>query len=74
LVAQVGLDDISFPAPLFAGDTLIVESEVLAARISGSRPGQGVVTLRHTGRNQDGVVVAAASRIVLVWCRDRGES
>jgi acyl dehydratase len=70
LVAQLGLSDISFPAPLFHGDTLYVETEVLEARLSSSRPGQGIVHLRHTGRNQDGVVVAVATRIGLVWCRD----
>lgn len=68
LVAQVALSDVSFPHPLFAGDTLYVDSEVTAKRRSASRPGQGLVTLRHTGRNQDGVVVATAERIALMWC------
>jgi acyl dehydratase len=71
LVAQLGLTDISFPAPLFHGDTLYTETEIVAARPSGSRPGQGVVTMRHTGRNQDGVVVATATRTALMWCRDQ---
>jgi acyl dehydratase len=69
LVAQVGLGDISFPAPLFAGDTLYTETEITAARLSASRPGQGLVTMVHTGRNQDGVVVATATRVALMWCR-----
>jgi acyl dehydratase len=69
LVAQVGLGDISFPAPLFAGDTLYTETEITAARLSASRPRQGLVTMVHTGRNQDGVVVATASRVALMWCR-----
>jgi acyl dehydratase len=69
LVAQLGLGDISFPAPLFAGDTLYTETEITAARLSASRPGQGLVTMVHTGRNQDGVVVATASRVALMWCR-----
>jgi hypothetical protein len=51
----LGLSDISFPHPLFAGDTLYTSTEILAARPSASRPGQGVVTMRHTGRNQDDV-------------------
>jgi len=70
LVAQLGLSDISFPAPLFHGDTLYTETEILQKRRSGSRPGQGIVTMRHTGRNQDGVVVATATRVALMWCRD----
>jgi acyl dehydratase len=70
LVAQLGLSDIAFPAPLFHGDTLYTDTEILEARPSGSRPGQGIVTMRHTGRNQDGVVVATATRVALMWCRE----
>ncbi|GAT73101.1 oxidase regulatory-related protein [Microbacterium sp. HM58-2] len=66
LVAQLGLGDISFPHPLFAGDTLYTESVVVSKRISSSRPGQGIVAIAHTGRNQDGTVVATATRTVLV--------
>lgn len=74
LVAQLGLTDISFPAPLFHGDTLYTETEVVAKRLSSSRPGQGIVTLRHTGRNQRGDVVATATRIALMWCApERGD-
>ncbi|WP_298039423.1 MaoC family dehydratase [uncultured Microbacterium sp.] len=68
LVAQLGLGDISFPHPLFAGDTLYTESVIIDKRLSGSRPGQGICTISHTGRNQDGVVVATARRTVLVHC------
>ncbi|MBW9120753.1 MaoC family dehydratase [Microbacterium trichothecenolyticum] len=68
LVAQLGLTDVSFPAPLFHGDTLYTETEVLDKRLSASRPGQGIVTLRHTGRNQRGEVVALATRTALMWC------
>jgi acyl dehydratase len=70
LVAQLGLGDVAFPAPLFPGDTLSTETEILSARASASRPGQGIVTMRHTGRNQDDVVVATATRTVLVWRSD----
>ena len=68
LVAQLGLTDVSFPAPLFHGDTLYTDTEVLDKRLSASRPGQGIVTLRHTGRNQRGEVVALATRTALMWC------
>ena len=67
LVAQLGLSDIAFPHPLFAGDTLYAETEIVAKRLSKSRPGQGLVTMTHTGRNQDGTVVAAATRVALMW-------
>jgi acyl dehydratase len=68
------MTDISFPAPLLHGDTLYTETEILEARPSGSRPGQGIVTMRHTGRNQDGVVVATATRVALMWFRDAAPS
>ena len=68
LVAQLGLSGIAFPHPLFAGDTLYTESVVVEKRLSASRPGQGIVQIAHTGRNQDGTVVATASRSVLVRC------
>lgn len=68
LVAQLGLTDISFPAPLFHGDTLSTETEIVDKRLSASRPGQGIVTMRHTGRNQRGEVVALATRTALMWC------
>lgn len=67
LVAQLGLSDIAFPHPLFAGDTLYAETEIVAKRLSKSRPGQGLVTMTHTGRNQDGTVVATATRVALMW-------
>ena len=70
IVANLGFTEVAFPHPLFHGDTLYSETEVRAKRLSSSRPGQGVVTLAHTGRNQDGVVVATATRSVLFWCRD----
>ncbi|CAN5598189.1 MaoC family dehydratase [soil metagenome] len=72
LVAQLGISDIAFPAPLFAGDTLTVQTEIIAKRASASRTGQGVVTMTHPGRNQHGEVVATATRVDLMWCADAG--
>jgi itaconyl-CoA hydratase len=69
LVAQLGLGEISFPHPLFAGDTLYTESVITEKRLSSSRSGQGIVTISHTGRNQDGVVVAKANRTALMLCK-----
>lgn len=68
LVANLGFGDVAFPHPLFVGDTLYAESTLVKKRLSSSRPGQGVVELAHTGRNQDGDVVASARRTMLVWC------
>lgn len=70
LVAQLGLTDVRFPEPLFHGDTLYSETLVAGRRLSASRPGQGIVTLAHTARNQHGVVVATCSRSALMWTSD----
>ncbi|GEE01029.1 oxidase regulatory-like protein [Gordonia spumicola] len=66
LVANLGFSDIAFPHPLFAGDTLYAETECTGKRESSSRPGEGIVQITHIGRNQDGVIVAKASRSTLV--------
>ncbi|MCU1552393.1 MAG: MaoC family dehydratase [Glaciihabitans sp.] len=68
IVANLGFTDVAFPHPLFHGDTMYSETMVKDKRLSSSRPGQGIVTLAHTARNQDGVVVATALRSVMVWC------
>jgi acyl dehydratase len=68
IVANLGFSEVSFPAPVRAGDTLYAESRVLSKRLSSSRPGQGVVQFAHTMRNQDGAVVALATRSVLMRC------
>ena len=70
IVANLGFREVTFPHPVHHGDTLYSETVVAAKRLSSSRPGQGIVTLDHTGRNQDGTVVATATRTVLVWCQD----
>lgn len=74
LVAQLGFGDVAFPHPLFAGDTLYTESVIVDKRLSSSRPGQGIVQIAHTGRNQDGTVVATATRSVLVHCLPEGSA
>ncbi|MCU1412019.1 MAG: MaoC family dehydratase [Rhodoglobus sp.] len=68
IVGNLGFTEVAFPHPLFHGDTLYTETEVVEKRLSASRPGQGIVTLKHTGKNQDGVVVGVATRTALVWC------
>ncbi|MFI5499550.1 MaoC family dehydratase [Nocardia asteroides] len=66
LVANLGFSDMSLPAPLFHGDTMYAETLVTDKRESKSRPGEGIVSLTHTARNQHGVVVAKAVRQTLV--------
>lgn len=65
IVANLGYEDVSHPSPMFPGDTLYVESEVLHKRLSRTRPDRGIVRLRHTGRNQDGTVVVRFERVVM---------
>jgi acyl dehydratase len=74
IVANLGFSDVAFPHPLFHGDTLYSETVVTGKRLSSTRPGQGIVTMEHTGRNQDGVIVAKATRSVLVWTREAHEA
>ena len=69
LVANLGFSEVAFPKPLFHGDTLYGETTVVHKRASSSRPGEGVVTFAHVGRNQYGVVVARATRVMLVRMR-----
>ena len=69
IVANLGFSEVSFPAPMRHGDTLYGESRVVDKRPSSSRPGQGIVTLEHTGRNHHGEVVARAVRAVLMQGR-----
>jgi acyl dehydratase len=65
-IANLGMDEVKFTAPVFAGDTLYGESEVLAKRESRSRPGQGIITIRTLGKNQRGEVVCTFKRDVLI--------
>jgi acyl dehydratase len=67
IVANLGFGEVSFSHPVYHGDTLYSESLILGKRVSKSRDGQGIVTIRHTGRNQQGKVVAEATRSVLIW-------
>lgn len=67
--ANLGWDEVRLPAPVFVGDTIYAESEVLEARESRSRRGVGIVKLRTTGFNQDGTVVITFLRTVMVYRR-----
>lgn len=68
-IANLGMDEVKFTSPVFAGDTLYGESEVLAKRESKSRPGQGIVTIRTIGKNQRGEQVATFRRDMLIPAR-----
>jgi acyl dehydratase len=65
-VANLGLEDVRFPAPLFVGDTVHVQTEVVAKRPSRSRPTNGILTLEHRGFNQENIMIAVCRRNVLM--------
>jgi itaconyl-CoA hydratase len=71
--ANLSWTDIRIPAPVFAGDTLYAESEILSLRESSSRPNVGIVGLRTRGVNQDGVVVMEFLRTFMCYRRDAPE-
>ncbi len=73
-IANLGWDEVRMTGPLFVGDTLTCESEVLEKRESKSRPEQGIVTFRTTGHNQHGAVVGHFKRTILVWKRGYGSA
>ena len=66
VIANLGWDKIRLTAPVFAGDTIYAESEVLAKRESKSRPTQGIVTASTTGKKADGTVIMTYERTILV--------
>ena len=73
IVANLGFTEVSFPHPMFHGDTLYAETVCTSKRLSKSRPGQGIVELEHIGRNQKGDVVCKAVRTTLVKCAPEGD-
>ena len=71
VMANLSWDEVRLPHPVFEGDTLYSQSEVLEKRESQSRPNVGIVKVRTTGFNQDGKVVITFIRTVLVYRRGR---
>lgn len=65
-VANLGWDEVRFPAPLFHGDTVHVESTVVEVRDSKSRPANGIVIFEHRAYNQQNVLVASCKRSALM--------
>ena len=65
--ANLGWDEVRLPAPVFEGDTIYSQSEVLETRESKSRENVGIVTVKTTGYNQDGTVVISFKRTILVY-------
>ena len=65
--ANLGWDEVRLPAPVFEGDTIYSQSEVLEKRESRSRENVGIVTVKTTGYNQQGTVVITFKRTIMVY-------
>jgi acyl dehydratase len=72
-IANLATEDLSHPNPVFHGDTLFCETEVLDVKPSKSKPDRGVVKVHTRVLNQDGVLVAEFKRLVLVPRKNPGE-
>jgi len=66
---NLGWKEITIPAPVFEGDTLYAQTEILSTRESKSRPNMGIVGIKTTGFKQDGTVVMTLERTILVYKR-----
>ena len=66
---NLGWDDVRLPAPVYEGDTIYAQSEVLACRESKSRPDRGIIQVKTTGYNQDGIVILTFKRSIMVYKR-----
>ncbi len=69
VMANLGWDDVRLPNPVFEGDTIYSQSEVLSTRESKSRPNVGIVSVKTIGFNQDGTVVIEFKRTFMVFRR-----
>jgi len=65
IIANLGYEQVQHPHPLFHGDTIYVETTITNRRESKSRPDCGIITMKHVGRNQDGVTVIEVTRSAL---------
>jgi itaconyl-CoA hydratase len=72
-IANLGWTDIILPNPVFAGDTLYAESEVLKKRESESRPGDGIITVETRGYKQTGEKVIQYERTMLIPKEEKGD-
>jgi itaconyl-CoA hydratase len=69
---NLGWDEVRMPAPVFEGDTIYAQTEILAKRESRSRPHMGLVEVKTSGFNQDGKVVIVFRRNIMVYKRGQG--
>ena len=68
-LGNLGFSEITFPKPVFIGDTITAETVIRSKRLSKSRPGTAIVEFEHRARNQKGDIVATCVRTGMVMCR-----
>ena len=73
IIANLGYENVKHPKPVFHGDTIYAETEILDKRESKSKPDRGIIRIRHYGKNQHGVVVCEVERAVLFLKRPQAE-
>ena len=73
-IGNLGFSEVTFPAPVFHGDTLRAETRVLSVRESRSKPDRGLVEFEHSCFNQDGTLVARCKRMAMMRKRPQEES
>ena len=73
IVANLGYESVEHPRPVFHGDTIYVETQVLEKRTSRTKPDRGIVKLKHLGKNQSGEVICEVERTVLFLKRSPAE-
>jgi acyl dehydratase len=75
IIANLNYEKVNHPNPVFHGDTIYVETEVLEKRESRTKPDRGIVKLKHYGKNQHGVIICEVERTVLFlkrnWLEDK---
>ena len=71
MVANMGFDKVVQPNPVFHGDTITAESEIIDKRESASKPDRGIVRMKQIGRKQDGSIVVELERTVMFLKRDK---
>ncbi|MGQ9908464.1 MAG: MaoC family dehydratase [Candidatus Flexifilum sp.] len=74
IIANLGYENVTHPRAVFHGDTLYVETEIVAKRESKSRPDAGIVTMKHIGRNQRGEIVVEVTRTALFLRKPQAEA
>jgi acyl dehydratase len=74
ILANLGYEHVVHPHPVYHGDTIYVESEVLEKRESRSHPECGIVRIKHTGLNQDGTTILEFERTALIFKRSQARS